>query len=135
MVTLPAREADIFARFPGDSSSAAAARRFVAQALLDWDCPELDEIARLLVSELVGNALLHAGGGFDMRIRRLHDRVRVEVQDQSSRMPDRKYYSRMSGTGRGLMLVEELSLAWGARRVKGGKVVWFELDHTSKFAE
>lgn len=128
MVTIPAVQAEICARFPPDSSSAGAARRLVSKALADWDDPDLDEVARLLVSELVGNALLHAGGAFDVRIRIRGDVLRVEVQDECPDLPNRKYYPKTSSTGRGLMLVAELSRTWGVDQVNGGKVVWFELD-------
>jgi hypothetical protein len=56
------------------------------------------------------------------------DRVRVEVHDGSPELPIRRRYSNMSGTGRGLLLVERMADGWGADLTSRGKVVWFELD-------
>ena len=54
--------------------------------------------------------------------------MRVEVHDGSTQLPVRKHYSNMSGTGRGLLLVERMASEWGSDRTADGKVVWFELD-------
>ncbi len=43
-------------------------------------------------------------------------------------MAVRRHYSDMSGTGRGLMLVERMAAEWGCDHTADGKVVWFELD-------
>lgn len=113
---------------PGDPASAGGARRFVSDALKAWGRTDLEEVATLLVSELVANVVLHAGTELDLRLRRAGTRVRVEVHDRSRRLPDRKYYSSTSATGRGMVLVDELSAAWGAEPTAEGKSVWFELD-------
>lgn len=118
-------------RFNGDGSSAAAARRFVARTLERWKCWSVEEPAVLLVSELVGNAVLHAGTEIGVAVRRRGDLIRVEVSDGSPVLPQRKYYSATSATGRGLALVESLSERWGAEHSGVGKTVWFELDASS----
>jgi anti-sigma regulatory factor (Ser/Thr protein kinase) len=89
---------------------------------------------RLLVSELVTNAVRHAGLRAGDRIRlfvRMHEAVlRVEVDDPGkgfelrAPQPDP---ARASGWG--LYLVDELSDRWGMERGgRGGTRVWFELD-------
>lgn len=116
------------AHFPNDVSSSGDARRFVSATLDEWDFDDLDEVACLLVSELVSNALLHAGTDLDVNLHRSGSRVRVEVHDRSHRLPERKFYSTTSVTGRGLVFVSELAQDWGFEPTAEGKAVWFELD-------
>ena len=113
------------------SVSAARARRFVESVL---DGTELDHLAypaTMLVSELVTNAILHSGTPLEVVVVPDGHRLRVEVHDGSAEMAVRKHYSDMSGTGRGLMLVERIAAEWGCDRTAHGKVVWFELDGTA----
>ena len=47
--------------FEADPASVALARSFVRSQLEEWGAPELQDRAALAVSELVTNALVHAG--------------------------------------------------------------------------
>ncbi len=114
--------------FPSTPASAGEARRFVEGVMADTDLDHLAYTATMLVSELVTNAILHTGTPLTVVVAPHGDRVRIEVHDGSPQLPVRKHYSDMSGTGRGLMLVERMAAAWGSDRTAGGKVVWFELD-------
>ena len=116
--------------FPPTPASAGAARRFVDAALSEPDVMAVGYAATMLVSELVANAVLHAGTPLEVVVAVDGDRVRVEVHDGSGRLPVRKHYSSLSATGRGLTLVDSMSVAWGAEPTVTGKVVWFELDAT-----
>jgi anti-sigma regulatory factor (Ser/Thr protein kinase) len=113
---------------PGSTASASAARRFVDQVLAEGDRSALSYVATMLVSELVANAVLHTGTEIRVAVRISGDVARVEVHDGSHQLPMRKHYSAMSGTGRGLMMVERAASGWGAEPTSDGKVVWFELD-------
>lgn len=114
-----------------DPDSAARARRVLGE-VADHLAPRRLEDARLLVSELVTNAVRHAGLAADdvIRVTIATERrtLRVEVCDpgQGFEMvepePDP---GRPSGWG--LYLVRELSDRWGIDRVHGTRV-WFELD-------
>ena len=117
--------------FPSAPISAGHARRFVEGALDDAGLGQFGYTATLLVSELVANAILHTATAFDVVVRPGADGVRVEVHDGSPLLPVRKHYSTMSGTGRGLLLVEQMAAAWGSHPTSTGKVVWFELDGQS----
>ena len=127
-MTAPAHAA---AHFPNDASSSSGARRFVTATLDRWGLDDLDEVASLLVSELVSNALLHAGSELDVHLHRSPGRVRIEVHDCSPRLPERKFYSTTSVTGRGLVFVSELAASWGFEPTADGKAVWFELDQAA----
>lgn len=121
-------KASAVAHFPGEGLSASAARRFVAGTLEEWGLHGLKETACLLVSELVSNVVLHTETDLDVRLCRPGGRLRVEVHDGDPNLPQRKFYSPTSATGRGLVFIAQLSQTWGADHVPGGKVVWFELD-------
>lgn len=111
----------------GEATSAAQARRFVAGHLADAGLDGLVDTALLLVSELVANAVLHAHTDLVLVVRIDGQRVKVEVHDGSAVAPAPKHYSALSGTGRGLVLVEGLADRWGVEPTNGGKYVWFEL--------
>ena len=115
-------------RFPSAPASAGDARRFVASVLTAAGLEHLTYTASMLVSELVANAILHTGTPLVVVIAPDDDRVRIEVHDGSTQLPVRKHYSSMSGTGRGLLLVQRMASEWGSDRATDGKVVWFELD-------
>ena len=108
--------------------SAAAARRFVAETLGGWGCDVLVDTGRLLVSELVTNAILHARTTMTLVVRLRRTGVRVEVHDASPGAPVLRDYGDDAMTGRGLALVDELAESWGVERHADGKAVWFELD-------
>ena len=114
--------------FASTPASAGMARRFVEVAMGDAGLDALTYTATLLVSELVANAVLHTNTPVEVVVRPTGEGVRVEVRDGSRSLPVRKNYSTLSGTGRGLMLVERMASAWGAEATPNGKVVWFELD-------
>lgn len=122
---------EVRAEFPAEASSAGQARRFVDATLRTWSCEALLEVATLLVSELVSNAVLHAGTRIRVVLRMRGRRLRVEVHDGNARLPAQKHYSAMSATGRGLLMVERMSDDWGVAPATGGKSVWFELDLTA----
>ncbi|MEV6956331.1 ATP-binding protein [Streptomyces sp. NPDC051183] len=89
------------------------------------------EVAELLITELVTNALVHTDQGAEVCARLAADRLRVEVRDYAARRPRQHVPSADDGThGRGLVLVQTLADAWGvdALAMGSGKVVWFELD-------
>jgi anti-sigma regulatory factor (Ser/Thr protein kinase) len=114
--------------FPSAPVSAGKARAFVESVLAGAGLGHLVYTATLLVSELVANAILHSGTPLEVVVRCGDDRVRVEVHDGNPQLPVRKHYSNLSGTGRGLMLVERMAAGWGAERTAGGKTVWFDVD-------
>ena len=109
------------------STGIGEARRFTKNQLQVWGQVDLVDTAILLISELVTNAILHGGEGAILTLL-LNDRtLRVEVQDASPALPVVRSYSETATTGRGMVIVDSLSAAWGSFPVAGGKVVWFEL--------
>ncbi|MEO5679169.1 MAG: response regulator [Acidimicrobiales bacterium] len=118
-------QADI--TLPASTDSPRAARRFVEGILESWGCGNLLDTVTLLVSELVGNAVLHAGSEVELSVRLVGDRLRVDVIDRSTRVPQRRDANDDDLTGRGSDMVELLATAWGVSGRPDGKSVWFEL--------
>ena len=111
---------------PPETTSVGAARRFVEATLASSGRPELADAATLLTSELVTNAVLHAGTEVGVVVRVEGGGLRVEVHDASPVLPVVKTHSALAATGRGLHLVEKLADAWGVGE-EDGKYVWFRL--------
>lgn len=103
------------------------ARRLVAAMCARWQVDdELCERAQLVVSELVTNAVQHAGIELTITIRR--HVLRVEVCDDNN-VPfhPRKESSPDAPGGDGLRLVTLLASHWGSRPTPRGKVIWADL--------
>ncbi|MFB9592105.1 MULTISPECIES: ATP-binding protein [Streptomyces] len=91
---------------------------------------ETADVAELLITEVVTNALVHTDEGAEVSATVRAGRLRVEVRDHAGRLPRPHVPSADDGThGRGLVLVQALADAWGVDPLTRGrgKVVWFEL--------
>ncbi|MGW7571927.1 SpoIIE family protein phosphatase [Streptomyces tendae] len=110
------------------------ARGFVHDRLCGWGLADMAEDLELVTSEVVTNALVHAGSDVDVRLRVFDDRVRLEVRDSDSDPPVPSAYSLSSeGSsraehGRGLFLVDALARTWNTSPSGRGKIVWLEMD-------
>jgi anti-sigma regulatory factor (Ser/Thr protein kinase) len=80
-----------------------------------------------LTSELVTNAIIHAGTRVAVTLRVVGDSIRIAVVDESTDRPHPRSSPDHLGGGRGLMLVETLADSWGVSAEGDGKSVWFEL--------
>lgn len=108
-------------------------RDFARATLLDWDLPALADLAELVVSELVTNALRHGIpsarklGGHCVRLRLLAQApfVMCMVTDPGSDIPVLRDSEPLAESGRGLNVVESCCVRWGWHLLDdGGKVVW-----------
>lgn len=88
---------------------------------------DLVETAELLVSEIVTNALVHAGTPIEVAFSFVDGGLRIEVTDGSPHAPTLRGYGPNAGTGRGLMLLEEMVDEWGVVPDHSGKTVWFQI--------
>ena len=138
---------------PAVPESVGAARRITRDTFVGWGLTQKADLAELLVSELATNAVRHAmprpepeyamlwpdfvprpvnGTRLDDRemeltLRRGSRSLWIEVRDSDPRMPRPKRPAETDEIGRGLIVVDGLSVRWGARQVADGKVVWVEL--------
>lgn len=116
--------------FPADPGVVRAARAVVREQLRAWSLDVLGDVAVLLVSELVTNALRHATGPIGVRLVRASEApgaLLVEVSDPLSDPPRGRAARPDDETGRGLQLVANSARRWGTRPGETGKTVWFEL--------
>ncbi|MGW1952679.1 SpoIIE family protein phosphatase [Streptomyces sp. NPDC001920] len=126
MAVRPLRESWTVWRVP---EAVAHARRFTRRTLRTWGVPPPDaDTVLLVVSELVTNALVHTDGRVRLDLTLVNDRLRVAVADSSPRTPVKPTSISWEATGgRGILLVEAVSAAWGTVPVSGGKQVWSEI--------
>jgi DNA-binding NarL/FixJ family response regulator len=125
--------AEVKAGLQADTSSAGHARRFVDEVLSRWACASVLDDVQLLVSELVTNAVVHAGSEVEVAVRLLSDSVRIEVVDRAPTQPlTPSSPSDDAESGRGLLLVETLASAWGVEPMDEGKAVWFEVPRLDR---
>lgn len=127
----PAR--DHRARLPSNPHAVPEARRQVRAAVRYWRLPVDIDVAALLVSELVTNAVTHDSRRAGPRpvtlsIRCSDGRLRVEVHDTSPEPPLLTESSDCAEGGRGLFLVDSLADSWGSYRTADGKAVFFVLQ-------
>jgi serine/threonine-protein kinase RsbW len=116
--------------------AAAEARRQVRAAICTWDVPVDPDVAVLLTSELVTNAIRHEASGIvtlaiDCSCRQL----RVDVFDSSCLLPVVVDAPADAETGRGLLLVATMAADWGFYRTPAGKAVYFTLAFAPDLAE
>ncbi|MCP3818635.1 SpoIIE family protein phosphatase [Streptomyces sp. A3M-1-3] len=122
------------ANFEPVGRSVATARAFVRDTLQGWGFADVVDDAVVLTSELVTNAVVHAGTNADVLCLRTEDGVRVEVAD---RYPEREiplhnpahpFGSPDQEGGRGLLLCAAMATRWGVEYAPTHKQVWFQLD-------
>ncbi|MFF3846748.1 SpoIIE family protein phosphatase [Streptomyces sp. NPDC002328] len=126
MAVKPLREGWTVWRVP---EAARHARRFTRRTLRAWGVPaDAMDAALLVVSELVTNALVHTDGRVRLDLGLISHRLRLAVTDASPRTPVKPPGLTWEATGgRGILLVEAVSDAWGTVPVSGGKQVWSEI--------
>ncbi|WP_137992553.1 ATP-binding protein [Streptomyces vilmorinianum] len=112
-----------------DLTAVPEVRHALREMLRKWGDPGASDVAELLTSELVTNALIHTDHGAVVTATMVPENLRVEVRDFVSGLSARHVPPADDGThGRGLVLVEALADSWGVEDHGVGKVVWFELN-------
>ena len=98
-------------------SAAAMARHWVCERCPSEHLPEARRwIAELLTSELVSNALEHAGGPVVLSLTHDEEGIVVGISDGDARVPALRTQQPGATEGRGIALVDALSTAWGVYR-------------------
>ncbi|WP_405603965.1 SpoIIE family protein phosphatase [Streptomyces sp. NBC_01410] len=112
-----------------DPEALRSARHMIRAAVRAWGARERSDEIELAADEMITNALVHTDGGAIVTLRALagpERRLRVEVEDRSSALPRRREAGESGVSGRGLMLVDRLTEAWGVESRGTGKCVWCE---------
>jgi serine phosphatase RsbU (regulator of sigma subunit)/anti-sigma regulatory factor (Ser/Thr protein kinase) len=113
--------------FAAEASSVALARRFTRRTLSEWGVEELVDTAALVVSELMTNAVVHAGTPVALVLGLQGRALRIEVED---RHPGRGLPlvphdpAEVAENGRGLLIATSLATTWGVEYTPTSKRVW-----------
>ncbi|PSM38983.1 ATP-binding protein [Streptomyces dioscori] len=113
MILTPPRRAFETA-IPPDLVHVPQARNAAFAIMRLWDLdPSLADDMRLVVSELVSNAIEHGLGRVGLRITETADEVRIEVSDSNPAPARVSWAQDEDPRGRGLMIVASLADSWG----------------------
>jgi anti-sigma regulatory factor (Ser/Thr protein kinase) len=123
---------------PGTAAAPSVARLFIRNLCEEWGAAALCDVAELLSSELVTNAVVHAHSAISLEAA-YDDRLagdpgggvlRIEVADRSASDFDLQPHEVTLGEegGRGLAIVARLANHWGVEPSPSGKRVWFTLQ-------
>jgi len=113
-----------------EPDSPSLARNLAGEACLSWELPELLSPARLVMSELVTNAVEHARSPVTVTVSRRGTGLQLTVTDGDPGLPRVRRPARprpgrpLDDRGRGLRVVTSVADAWGALPTSSGKVVW-----------
>ena len=113
-----------------DADAPSAARNLVGDACLSWDLTDLLYPSRLVMSELVTNAVEHAGTEIRVLVTRRGAGLHLAVADGDPRLPEmiQQAWPRagrpLDERGRGLRAVDATATLWGSLPAGDGKVVW-----------
>ena len=109
------------------------ARALADDACLAWDMPELLHAGRLVVSELVSNAVEHARSVMTVVVTRRGTGLHLAVSDEITDPPRMIELARpapgqpLDERGLGLRIVAATAIAWGSLPTRTGKMVWASL--------
>jgi hypothetical protein len=107
------------------SSSSRYARRFVYETCERWQVPEVIEDAMDIATELVENAVMHAGTALRLRIELRSGLLTVAVSDDDPREAVLREQGEGDRKRHGLRILAAVTRVWGCTpESSGGKVVW-----------
>ena len=125
--TAPARSAELQqrrVRLVREPVAAGQARGHVRAALRAWQVSVDQDVAVLLTSDVVTNAITHgAGPSVTVAIRCTRGQLRVDVYDSAGSLAD----DAPGDSGPELALVGLLADEWGVFRTPAGRAVYFAL--------
>jgi hypothetical protein len=128
VLTRPTERHGCLRRLAATPAAAAEARHRVRAALAAWRLPVDPDVAILLTSDLVTDALRHQPGGTIMlTVGAADGRLRVEVHGAAPAVPWPA--DSHDAPGPGVVLVATLSDDWGRYRTPEGEAAYFTLAY------
>lgn len=118
---------------PPEPEAPRLARTLAGDACLAWDMPELLHAGRLVVSELVTNAVEHARSVMTVVVTRRGAGLHLAVSDEVADLPQLIDLGRpqpgqpLDERGWGLRVVAATAIVWGSLPTRSGKMVWASL--------
>jgi ABC-type transporter Mla MlaB component len=127
-VRRPAAMGRVSQRLAPVPESIPVGRWIAARACDQWGLAAVAQPASQIVTELVGNAVQHAGTPIDLVLTYAQARfLHIAVHDGSVRLPRPRTPDSAEDNGRGLLVVEAFANGYGAVPTRDGKVVWASL--------
>ena len=126
-IDVPPSPTRMHLHLPPLPTSPAVARSLVQYACGSWRLDRVADQARLIISELVTNAVVHAGTELDVTVVFRRDFLFLQVRDRSVDLPRAlgpESVSPRAEHGRGLHLIDSLATSWGSSAAPDGKTVW-----------
>jgi anti-anti-sigma regulatory factor len=114
-------------RLSATPAAPALARQVLVEACRAWKLPGLLDDAEVVLTELISNAVRHAGGDLQLKVALGERFLHLSLRDGSPVAPTRVTPDPDIGGGRGLILVDALAASWGSTPTPDGKVVWATL--------
>jgi hypothetical protein len=115
---------------PPDPATVGTAGDLVAVACDAWGLPAVSPPSRMIMQELVTNAVRHAGTDIAVTVSRRGTGIYLAVNDGDPRLPHLAERNARRPAGNpgnergGLWAVHSRASAWGAMPAQNGKVVW-----------
>lgn len=104
------------------------ARSVVIEACDSWGIPQVAGVAQVVISELVANAVVHAGTLLELSLALHGTFLHVSVRDgDRGQVRPPSAVAEDAERGRGLLVVAALAASWGVIQTGDGKVVWATL--------
>jgi anti-sigma regulatory factor (Ser/Thr protein kinase) len=116
-------------QLPPEPRSAGVARRALADACGQWGVDDLVDIATLAMSELVTNAIVHAGSPILVLAEYDAGNLTMAVADGNNQLPALLPPDDVREGGRGVAIVAQLGATWGVQSTVLGKIVWVNIRH------
>jgi anti-sigma regulatory factor (Ser/Thr protein kinase) len=109
--------------------AAGQARGLINDICRAWRLPQLAHPAALIITELVGNAVRHAGTDILVTVSRRGTGMHLAVNDDDPRLPELadpapQRHGGPADDSHGLRAVHAAATVWGAMPTDKGKVVW-----------
>jgi anti-anti-sigma factor len=122
----PARRAR--RRLPSGPAAGQAARDLLTECCREWGIEGVVDRMATILTELVANAVLHAGPELVLGVAVSGSHLYVAVHDRSPSPPHLGGGDESVGGGSGLLVVDALAEAWGFAPTADGKVVWASVE-------
>ncbi|MEU8266889.1 ATP-binding protein [Sphaerisporangium sp. NPDC049002] len=127
MTGIPSCPCEARWELPADPSVTAKCRAMVREALTEWNLHDLVDDVVVVVTELLGNAIIHGAPPIHLALRAGPGMLTGAVTDGGEGWPRVRAAGTELEHGRGLRIVTALTDLWGVQHVPagGGKTIWF----------
>ncbi|MBF5083079.1 ATP-binding protein [Quadrisphaera sp. INWT6] len=117
-------------QLPVDDRAPSRARHFLSSSTCPAHSHGETEVAQLLVTELVTNALRHGSPPITTEVScQAPAGLRVRVSDAAAGAPMVRHVDADAESGRGMLLIDQLAAEWGVEPGPAGKAVWFRVNN------